>query len=114
MDISDLDFHEQHHNFSRTRHKRLLIGLGRRCAYCGSGENLTIDHLVPRSKGGQDHPSNLVLACLTCNNRKGSKDLSTWADKIGATLEDILSQRYFYGEFVCSEIPIYADKLRRY
>lgn len=97
--ITHLEHQEQYRSFSKTRHKRLLISIGRRCAYCGTNENLTIDHLIPKSKGGQDHPSNLVLACLPCNNRKGSKDLSTWANKIGASIEDILAERYFYGDF---------------
>lgn len=109
LDLTDLDYQEQYRSFSKTRHKRLLIQIGRRCAYCGSAENLTIDHLVPRSKGGRDHPANLVLACLSCNNRKGSKDLSVWLDKIGASLEDILSQRYFYTDLACE--PIYVNKL---
>ena len=46
-----------------------------RCFYCrsfflGSGD-LTIDHLVPRSQGGSDHPGNLVLCCSSCNNQFG-------------------------------------------
>ncbi len=44
------------------------------CQYCARpGGNLTIDHIVPRSKGGQDEWENVVVACLSCNVRKGSK-----------------------------------------
>ncbi|MFH1421513.1 MAG: HNH endonuclease [Planctomycetota bacterium] len=43
------------------------------CQYCGQRskkENLTIDHVVPKSKGGKESWSNLVLACLLCNAKK--------------------------------------------
>lgn len=50
---------------------------GHRCQYCGSEFNLTIDHVIPLSKGGQDTWENLVTACLSCNNMKGSKDISS-------------------------------------
>jgi hypothetical protein len=43
------------------------------CQYCGSRQNLTIDHVVPRSKGGQDTWENLVACCSTCNLKKGDK-----------------------------------------
>ena len=47
-----------------------------RCQYCGerrgAGE-LTLDHIFPRSRGGENSPVNIVTACLACNNRKGSR-----------------------------------------
>ena len=43
------------------------------CAYCGSGDNLTFDHLVPRSKGGRTSWANIVTACSPCNLRKGGR-----------------------------------------
>ena len=45
------------------------------CRYCGAGApdvKLTVDHVVPRSLGGSDEPTNLVTACLDCNLGKGS------------------------------------------
>lgn len=44
-----------------------------RCQYCGSTDSLTIDHVLPRSRGGRDTWENLVTACMTCNNRKGNR-----------------------------------------
>jgi 5-methylcytosine-specific restriction endonuclease McrA len=44
-----------------------------RCQYCGSRENLTVDHIIPRSRGGRDTWENLVTACTRCNNRKGNR-----------------------------------------
>lgn len=46
---------------------------GHRCRYCGSTERLSIDHVVPRCRGGRDDASNLVVACLTCNSKKGGR-----------------------------------------
>lgn len=44
------------------------------CAYCGRGDlPLTIDHIVPKSLGGEDSWNNLITACLPCNNKKGNR-----------------------------------------
>ena len=43
------------------------------CQYCGSPEDLTFDHLVPRSKGGLTTWENVVTACSPCNLRKANK-----------------------------------------
>ena len=45
------------------------------CVYCGSNENLTIDHVRPRCRGGETTASNCVTACLSCNQAKGSLQL---------------------------------------
>ena len=53
--------------------KNILRRDGHRCQYCGSASiSLTVDHIMPRSRGGEDSWENLVSACLRCNNRKGS------------------------------------------
>jgi hypothetical protein len=52
----------------------LLEKFGRRCVYCGRGETaFEIDHVVPRSRGGSDRVSNLVLSCHDCNRAKGDQ-----------------------------------------
>jgi 5-methylcytosine-specific restriction endonuclease McrA len=57
----------------------LLEKWERKCAYCGtSGVPLNIDHIQPRSLGGSNRVSNLTLACVPCNQSKGSSDLKTW------------------------------------
>ena len=43
------------------------------CQYCGSSEELTFDHLLPRSKGGETNWDNVVTACSSCNVKKGWK-----------------------------------------
>lgn len=44
-----------------------------KCQYCGSTRNLTIDHVIPKCKGGKNTYSNLVVACNSCNTKKGNK-----------------------------------------
>lgn len=57
----------------------LLEKWGRQCAYCGAEEvPLEIDHLVPRSRGGTDRVSNLTIACHTCNQEKGNRDVQVF------------------------------------
>ena len=41
------------------------------CQYCGATENLTLDHVIPRSKGGGTNWKNLITACKSCNAKKG-------------------------------------------
>ena len=41
------------------------------CQYCGSRANLTVDHVIPRSKGGTSEWDNIVASCAPCNRRKG-------------------------------------------
>ena len=47
-----------------------------RCQYCGekkTAAELTLDHIMPRSRGGDNSPVNIVTACVACNNRKGNR-----------------------------------------
>jgi 5-methylcytosine-specific restriction endonuclease McrA len=40
------------------------------CAHCGTGSNLTIDHIIPLSKGGDNQVHNLQMLCEPCNTKK--------------------------------------------
>lgn len=42
------------------------------CQYCGSRSNLTVDHVIPKSKGGVSTWENIVASCAPCNRRKGN------------------------------------------
>jgi len=47
-----------------------------KCVYCGRSDlPLTIDHVLPKAKGGEDIWENLVTACVVCNNSKGDRTL---------------------------------------
>jgi 5-methylcytosine-specific restriction endonuclease McrA len=55
---------------------RIYIRDKYRCQYCGERKlpaTLTLDHIYPRSRGGDNSPLNIVTACLACNNRKGNR-----------------------------------------
>ena len=41
------------------------------CQYCGARSNLTVDHVIPKSKGGTSSWDNIVASCAPCNRRKG-------------------------------------------
>jgi 5-methylcytosine-specific restriction endonuclease McrA len=43
------------------------------CQYCGARSNLTVDHVIPRSKGGPSSWDNIVASCAPCNRRKGDR-----------------------------------------
>lgn len=57
--------------------KNVMVRDGHQCMYCGSkAKRLTIDHVVPASKGGKTTFDNCVTACYPCNNYKGDKRAS--------------------------------------
>jgi 5-methylcytosine-specific restriction endonuclease McrA len=56
--------------------KGIILRDASSCQYCGrrfEPRELTLDHVIPRSRGGQSSWDNLVAACLRCNNRKGNR-----------------------------------------
>jgi len=54
--------------------KNILRRDSHRCQYCGKSDiMLTVDHIMPKAKGGEDSWENLVTACVECNNRKGDR-----------------------------------------
>lgn len=61
-------------------HREAVIArCGHRCWYCGcDGVDLTLDHVMPRSRGGADDPENLVPACRPCNSSKGARTPEEW------------------------------------
>ena len=48
------------------------------CFYCGSNNKLTIDHIIPVVRGGRHSIGNLLIACKSCNSKKGSKTIQEW------------------------------------
>jgi 5-methylcytosine-specific restriction endonuclease McrA len=64
-------------NVPRDTHRRKITRRavfardGWTCQYCGARANLTVDHVIPRSKGGASTWENIVASCAPCNRRKG-------------------------------------------
>ena len=64
-------------NVPRDTHRRKITRRavfardGWTCQYCGARSNLTVDHVIPRSKGGGSTWDNIVASCAPCNRRKG-------------------------------------------
>ena len=74
--------------------ERLKITLPQICCYCGSDQNLSIDHLIPQFKGGPHDADNLVCACRSCNSSKSSKDMLAWVQAKGKFSPILLLRRY--------------------
>ncbi len=76
-----------------------------RCYYCGSKKVETFDHVQPLSRGGSNHPSNMVPVCRRCNTSKGSKTLEEFREKMrlehGRDCPPALEQRYTFHHEDC-------------
>lgn len=63
-----------------------IIKQATHCLYCGAAFSLTckatLDHLIPIKKGGSHSAANVVVCCLTCNSRKGSRDYLDWIETL--------------------------------
>lgn len=61
----------------------LLFSTTNSCSYCSAtGVKLTLDHIVPISRGGTNSPDNIALACGHCNSSKGNKTLDEWLNNL--------------------------------
>ncbi|MBP2344792.1 hypothetical protein JOF58_003652 [Streptomyces cinnamonensis] len=86
------DFSERTHAGSEIR-ESLLAKWERSCAYCGAtGVLLTIEHVRPRSRGGSDRVANLVIACVPCNQAKGTARIDEFLADRPARLERVIAQ----------------------
>ena len=60
-------------NKLKINRQRIYKRDGHQCTYCGNRKNLTIDHIIPKSKGGQNTWMNLVTCCSSCNRLKDDR-----------------------------------------
>lgn len=63
---------------SSTKRNRIYIRDKFRCSYCGEKGNsrdLTLDHIIPKCRGGENIPENLVTCCFRCNQKKRDSSL---------------------------------------
>ncbi len=65
--------HRNRNGVNLTR-KNIMKRDGFQCQYCGvRHQPLTVDHIIPKVRGGRDTWENLVTACIQCNNKKGDR-----------------------------------------
>ena len=58
--------------------KNIKDNWNNKCAYCNSENNLTLDHIIPQSKGGTNFTKNIVCCCHSCNQSKGHNSWEQW------------------------------------
>ena len=60
----------------RFNRRNLYFSYGNKCCFCGKHfptKELTLDHVIPRSRGGKTEWDNIVLSCYSCNTKKGDR-----------------------------------------
>jgi len=80
-----------------------------KCAYCEKEGPLEVEHLVPRARGGSNRVSNLVVACRTCNTKKGTQNLKEFLSKKPTQLKRIQAQQ---SASLCDTVAVNATKNR--
>jgi 5-methylcytosine-specific restriction endonuclease McrA len=109
--IKGKDFMVRHFDHAPTLTKEMLLARDRHvCAYCAQRfrfEQLDMEHIVPRSKGGEDSWMNLVAACKACNNRKANRTPET----AGMKLHFVPYVPNRYEAFILANRKILADQM---
>jgi hypothetical protein len=109
--IKGKDFMVRHFDHAPTLTKEMLIARDRyTCAYCAQRfrfDQLDMEHIVPRSKGGEDSWTNLVAACKACNNRKADRT----PEAAGMKLHYVPYVPNRYEAFILSNRRILADQM---
>ena len=83
------------------------------CQYCGDkSHNLTVDHIVPKSRGGHASWTNMVVACKPCNLLKGNQTAAEAGMKLSK--KPSKPEYYLYPLAVPSAPPTHVDSWRKY
>jgi hypothetical protein len=109
--IKGKDFIVRNFDHVPTLTKEMLLARDRCvCAYCAQRfrfEQLDMEHILPRSKGGEDSWTNLVTACKACNNRKADRTPET----AGMKLHYVPYVPNRYEAFILANRKILADQM---
>lgn len=81
LDENNLTIKQKRKRLTESAKKEIFIRDKFECQYCGSKENLEIDHIIPLSKGGDNQEDNLITSCHSCNSLKGEKDFKEFFSK---------------------------------
>ncbi|MGN7308837.1 HNH endonuclease [Bacillus subtilis] len=66
-------------NIKTSVKKRVLEEANYLCFFCGE-HGTSVDHIIPRSKGGTNHRRNLICACIKCNSRRGNMSVAEFQE----------------------------------
>ncbi len=80
--------------------------LHKECVFCGAEENLHMDHLIPRSRGGEDSADNMVWSCRNCNVSRGDNGIFVW---LGLKKKDNL-HRLVAGKYLKQLFNLHEEK----
>jgi hypothetical protein len=93
------------------RHYRgMMLHTNPHCVYCGCEVNSAtsnLEHVLPRSRGGDNKILNLALACLPCNEAKDDRTLSEWAEEVREALERLQSLSSNLDGLLASGLEVY-------
>jgi len=88
--------------------KSIKYGWGGLCGYCRCNRATTLDHIKPKSRGGDSRRGNLLPCCLECNHSKGSEPWLVWFqrqsfynDTAKELIEEWISNKRFIEEELC-------------
>lgn len=82
--------------------KRILEKYKNKCVFCGSNENLQVDHIIPLSRNGKHDEDNMQILCKMCNLKKGKGIELDDYFKIGISKDYIL---------ISNSLPIHSIHL---
>jgi 5-methylcytosine-specific restriction endonuclease McrA len=68
-----LNYIRYHRKSLKVTRNRIFKRDNHQCVYCGSKKDLTLDHVIPKSRGGKNEWSNLVSSCSKCNLKKADR-----------------------------------------
>jgi 5-methylcytosine-specific restriction endonuclease McrA len=98
--------------------EQLIERDGPACVWCGREvwrRDLTVEHVVPRSRGGHTTPDNVLVACRSCNKRRGSRPVDAYVRDLlreGADV-DLAALRRTLGRLSGSERRAHRDAAAR-
>jgi 5-methylcytosine-specific restriction endonuclease McrA len=95
-------------NKLKINRNRLYKRDGYECVYCGNKKNLTIDHVIPKSRGGDNSWTNLVTCCSPCNRRKGDRT----PEEIGMKMSRKPYEPTLFSEIINPSISDVWDKFQ--
>lgn len=86
-------------NCAKARYRIKQLEIDNSCFYCGTPLNRwtsTLDHLVPKSKGGTNNRKNLVVCCVPCNTKKADLSVEEFMELFDFVRQFLLKNRLGY------------------